>query len=398
MEVVYAREPFPDAWSSAIFLAGPTPRSGEVKSWRPEALAILARLGFDGVVFVPEDRSGEFRGDYTDQVEWERDGLRFADHIVFWIPRDLDTLPGFTTNVEFGVWASSDKAILGHPPHAPKNRYLDWLAGERDIPIHLGLEEALRAAIARDRPARREGGERHVPQQVWHTPMFQSWYGALRKAGNRLDGAEVLWQFRVAWNGQRFAWIMRVRVWIAAEQRHKKNEWVFARSDVSTVVLHRPRPEPLDTEIVLVREYRAPARTSDGFVHELPGGSAPEGGEDPRHVAADEVREETGLVIAGERLRPLGARQLVATLSSHVAHAYAVEITEEELALALALAAAETPHGAGGSERTVVEVTTLRALLSDARVDWCTLGIVARALMRGESSSDERVAGVGDDR
>ncbi len=38
----------------SIFLAGPTPRNKEVKSWRGEALEILQRLGFDGVVYVPE--------------------------------------------------------------------------------------------------------------------------------------------------------------------------------------------------------------------------------------------------------------------------------------------------------------------------------------------------------
>ena len=38
----------------SIFLAGPTPRSKEVKSWRPEAIRLLKEKGFDGVVFVPE--------------------------------------------------------------------------------------------------------------------------------------------------------------------------------------------------------------------------------------------------------------------------------------------------------------------------------------------------------
>ncbi|HVI00101.1 MAG TPA: nucleoside 2-deoxyribosyltransferase domain-containing protein, partial [Enhygromyxa sp.] len=100
MQVVYARQPFPAAFTRAIFLAGPTPRSSDVPSWRPRALELLAERGYDGAVFVPEDADGNARFDYTDQIDWESEGLALADVIVFWIPRDLDTLPGFTTNVE----------------------------------------------------------------------------------------------------------------------------------------------------------------------------------------------------------------------------------------------------------------------------------------------------------
>ena len=44
MQVVYAKQEFPESWSFAIFLAGPTPRDPEAPSWRPEALAWLERL------------------------------------------------------------------------------------------------------------------------------------------------------------------------------------------------------------------------------------------------------------------------------------------------------------------------------------------------------------------
>lgn len=380
MHVVYAKQPFPDRWTTALFLAGPTPRDPAVPSWRPKALEYLERRGFDGVVFVPEDTSGVVR-DYIGQVEWERDGLRFADRIVFWIPRHTETLPGFTTNVEFGRWATSGKVLLGFPESAPKTRYLAWLAGEEGIPVAHSLEHTLDRALSDARPALRSNGERYVPQHLWHTPVFQAWYEALRKAGNRLDGAEHLWHYRVAWSGQLFAWILKVNIWVAAEERHKSGEWVFARADVSTAVLFKRAQSLLDSDVVLVREYRAPARTADGFVHELPGGSAPRDGEEPRAVAAEEIHEETGLSIAAERLRPLGSRQVAATLSAHVAHAYAAEITDAELAQARALAEAGTPHGSGGSERTVVEVTTLNALLEDQRADWSTIGMTLAALI-----------------
>lgn len=114
---------------SSIFLAGPTPRDKDVKSWRPEAVAILERLGFNGVVAIPEAENGVFKGDYDGQVEWEHEALEMASVIVFWVPRDLKTMPAMITNVEFGRYVSpycTKSVVYGRPPEAPKNRYLDW--------------------------------------------------------------------------------------------------------------------------------------------------------------------------------------------------------------------------------------------------------------------------------
>ena len=61
----------------------------------------LARLGFDGAVFVPEPRDGAWTPDYDGQITWEEAGLHRADCILFWVPRDMETLPGLHTNVEF---------------------------------------------------------------------------------------------------------------------------------------------------------------------------------------------------------------------------------------------------------------------------------------------------------
>src|SRR5262245_24094695 len=99
MNVVYADQPVEFAPPS-IFLAGPTPRTADVLSWRPEALDLLRALAFSGTVLVPERRGGWHRGDYLDQVEWEFAGLEGCSVIAFWVPRDPATLPGFTTNVE----------------------------------------------------------------------------------------------------------------------------------------------------------------------------------------------------------------------------------------------------------------------------------------------------------
>lgn len=102
--LVYAPEPLPSlVGARSIFLAGPTPRSQDVKSWRPEAVRLLTEAGFTGTLLLPEDRGGVFHGDYDTQVEWETEALQRATVILFWIPRDLATMPALTTNDE---WAS----------------------------------------------------------------------------------------------------------------------------------------------------------------------------------------------------------------------------------------------------------------------------------------------------
>jgi len=113
----------------SIFLAGPTPRSLDVISWRIEALDILEKLGFDGIVYVPEFKNDNRTFDYNNQVWWEREALYNATVIVFWIPRKKDKMPALTTNVEFGYWLSKEpsKVIYGRPDDSESNRYLDWL-------------------------------------------------------------------------------------------------------------------------------------------------------------------------------------------------------------------------------------------------------------------------------
>lgn len=392
MHVVYANQSPPEAWTSALFLAGPTPRSPEVPSWRPEALRVLEESGYDGVVFVPEDENGEWRHSYLEQVEWESSGLHFADIIVFWVPRELETMPAFTTNVEFGHWVASGKVVLGYPPGAPKNRYLDWLLahharGQRPSET---LADTLAAALTHigEVEGQRSAGERHVPLDIWRTPTFRAWYANLKRVGHRLDSAYQRWAYRPSRGGRKvFAWILQVSVWIPSEQRHKSGEWVFARSDISAVALwHAPAGEGiarlLSTELVLVREFRSPARTPDGFLHELPGGSSTETG-DPLVVASEELREETGLTLAPERLTSLGSRQLAGTLSSHHGHLFAAELTAEEMAHAKAIAASGEVYGAPDStEQTTVEVTTFGEMLQDGLADWSNLGMIAAALIR----------------
>ncbi|UGQ09717.1 NUDIX hydrolase [Yinghuangia sp. ASG 101] len=384
--VVYAGERPPESWDASVFLAGPTPRSADVASWRPAALDLVHGLWSGAgalVVFVPEPRDGSRWGDYEDQRLWELRWLRVADQVVFWVPRDLATLPGLTTNDEWGWLKDSGRAVFGSPEDAAKVRYQREYAADHGVPLADTLADTLRVALERVGAGEwRTGGERDVPLVVWTTPVFRYWYAAQRAVGNTLVGARVVWTFRADGGATVVWWAVHVAVAVAAEGgRVKDNEVVIGRPDTSAVLLYR-RASPLrDTVVVLVREFRSPACSDDGFVHELPGGSADFGRQDgPDATASAEVREETGLALAAERLRGHGVRQVAATVSAHRTHVYSAELTEDEVAALRADAAEARAHGVGGTERTHVEVTTYGGLLAAPTADWATIGMVARVL------------------
>lgn len=147
MQVFYAHEHPESVPLSSIFLAGPSPRGAEHYNWRPQALRILSTMGYTGVVFVPLPRDGEWLANYDAQVDWELDYLELARAVAFWIPRNLMHLPGFTTNVEYGLYLRSGKAILGYPLDAVKVRYLHHAAKRFGVPIFNTLEETMWCAI-----------------------------------------------------------------------------------------------------------------------------------------------------------------------------------------------------------------------------------------------------------
>lgn len=134
--------------NKSIFLAGPTPRGKDTISWRIEACRILDKIGFDGIVYIPEYSSWKPKESYVDQAMWEREALSNASVILFWIPRHLPNMSGFTTNVEFGYWLHTGKVIYGRPNDAEKIKYLDWLY-EFDYGIKPidNLEQLLNEAI-----------------------------------------------------------------------------------------------------------------------------------------------------------------------------------------------------------------------------------------------------------
>ena len=392
MQVVYVGEDMPQSFTKSIFLAGPTPRNREeVSSWRPDAIKLLDDMGYDGVIFVPEDRDGKFKLDYNDQIGWEEKYLNVADCIVFWVPRDIShdskgypKMPAFTTNVEWGFWQDSGKVVLGAPEDAEKMGYLKHYAEEYKVLFSDTLTGTLRSAMDRlGEGVERKGGERYVPLFIWQLESFQTWYKAQTTAGNVLEDARLLFSFRPKYKDWVYLWILQVNIYVSEEDRFKKTEFVISRPDTSAVMMwvpnyhvdaHTELSERLDSQVVIIKEYRPAASTPDGFVHELPSGSSTHT-DDAKETAAEEVQEETGFYLEPSRLREHEARQYAATFSVHKAHLYSAQLTEEELEWFKSQK--DIPHGVEKvSERTFIEVRTIRDILNNNLVDWATLGMI----------------------
>lgn len=398
MQVVYAREPFPERWTKSVFLAGPTPRDASIPSWRPEALRLLEAAGYDGVVFVPEDRGitgcAIVPENYEPQIQWEDEGLQRADVVLFWVARDLELdgkgrpkMAAFTTNIEWGEWFDSGKAVLGYPERAPKVGYFRTKAKWLGIPITHTLEATVASALTMiGDGAPREGGETYVPIEIWRTAIFQRWYATQKAAGNDLLKARVLWTYRIGRDRERlFFWALETEMRVGSEGRVFKDGIVLGRPDVSATVLFG-RDLGFNTEVVLIREFRPSASTRDGFVHEPAGGSSWDE-LSPVEVAAEEALEEAGLRLTTSRLKDLGDRQLMPTFSAHRAHAYVARLTSEEIAMLRSLVGRPLGREREG-ERTWIEFHTIRGLLDKVEgkpptdVDWSTLGMVLYAFYK----------------
>jgi 8-oxo-dGTP pyrophosphatase MutT (NUDIX family) len=319
----------------------------------------------------------------TNQFVWERTQRARADEIIHWFPQTPAPPPGPVTDAWLGEDMDSGRVILGCPGSSDDAlRRLRLLADDLKVPAANTLPETVTLALSRIGPgALRTAGKRDVPLLLWRTPSFRAWLTAQEEAGNALLGGRLSCTFRVGPNRSHvLLWAYTARVWIAAENRVKENEVVLGRPDLTSVVAYRPSPRWDDTELVLVREFRSPARTLDAYIREVPGGSSFKPG-DPRTTAAAEFTEETGLPLSPTRLQLVGTRQPAGTLSAHTQTVYAVALSAEELER---LRTDTTGHGnADESEHTYVEVARLGDILlpnSPHAVDWSTVGVIVQAV------------------
>lgn len=368
---LYPGQQPPGSWDASIFIHGSAP-------WPAEAIALLQeRWTSQGrlVVFAAEPH-GPTGDSAADLAGWYDFAFRAADVVIRWWPDD-DQARSMAGSLV--AWNDSQRVVHGVPPDAPHSRYLLGYADGHGLSAATTPAGAVSAALGKiGSGSRRADGEREVPLAIWTDGSFQRWYSAQVAAGNTLLGARQVWTFSI---GARppvlFYWALQAHIHVRAEDRVKSNEVVISRKDISVMALYRRGATLDDTTVVLIREFRIPATTPDGFVHELPSGSGDAG--DALNQAIAETEEETGLAIDVRRIRAHDSRQIAATMSAHHAHLFTAELTSDELARLHATQA--TPHGAGGTERTWTEVTTFGEIRKNRLVDWATLGMIAEALL-----------------
>ena len=381
MHIVYAQDNAPISYNKSIFLAGPSPRVKGDPSWRPEALRLLEEAGYDGVVFVPDPREWQGKSAvtfYNNQISWEDACLNMADCILFWVDRELEKMPGFTTNVEFGRWENSGKVVFGAPENAPHTSYLFHYAKSLYVPTANTLKGTIDLAITKlDKGEHRIGGEREVQLHIWKTLNFQDWYNNVKNAGNRLDGAKLVWNFTTKKGKFVYVWALLVNVFITKENRSKMHEIVISRRDIACALLYYPNEILSETEIVLVREFRSAVNNPSGFIWDLPSGSDYDQTKNILDVVTSECKDETGLSITFDRFQYHEARQLTATFSSFRGHLFSVALTRQELSILQAISAEGKPQGrVHRGECTCVEIVKLKDILAKSLVDWSTLGMI----------------------
>lgn len=309
--------------------------------------------------------------------------MNAADLIVFWVPRDLEFLPGFTTNDEWGHWKNFGKCLFGAPKEAEKVRYQIYYAEKNAIPVFEDLKDLCIHVVDRlGDGVERNDGEIRVPLEYWNHHGFQSWYNDLKEAGNRLDDVRILWEWRIRpANNMLFSFCFWAKVWIEKENRFKENEYVFTRTSIASCVLYKPNDDIMETDVVLVKEFRSPVSNSTGYVYEVPGGSSMKNETDVRKITLEEIEEETGVSISDDRLVEVGNRQLQATSMSHKCFLFKVELTDDEL-IDIIKKHDETYGNEEDTELTYVRVYKLKTLLNSDLLDWSNIGMIFDAILK----------------
>lgn len=374
MQIIYAQQPFPNKVIKSIFLAGPTPRTNDIISWRKEALKILEKLNYDGTVFVPEASDSKFYDNYNNQVEWEHEGLQKCDCIVFWIPRSVN-LPGFTTNIELGLFYKSGKVVFGFPNDTPHTHYIDNIAKRENIKVYDSLQETLSHAINYiGEGSLRENGETHIPIRIWQSDQFQEWYNDLKNHGNKLVKAEQKFIHFV--KNTLFSVILHVEIYISDENRIKENEFVIFRKSICSAILYNTANKIEDYEFVIIKEFRSPVSNNDEYVYELPGGSSFNDKLD-LEIISDEIHEETSLDIAKDRIKLVDQRQMASTLCSHKCTLYSVELTQSEIDSVKEIERTNRSFGVEcDSENTYLRVYKLKDIINNKTLDYSNIGML----------------------
>lgn len=364
LTLVRPGEGAPESFERSVFV---TCASGA--AWKADALDQLEAAGVtSGTVFIGDDA--------PENAAWRDAAVKISDAIACWAGDEpSDELRGTILR-----WGSTGKLLLGHAEGSwatPLAAPFPQLSAQPDLPgLMVAVGKMLKVG------AERAGPEREVPLMIWHTAPWGLWYKSQIAAGNRLDGANVEWTFRVGPGGAFVLfWAIHADIYVAAEKRNKSNEVVIARPDVCCTLAYVPGTSLLDTEIIVVKEFRSPCRNERGFVYELPGGSSFKPNTDVYQTAADELREEAGIIVDKSRLVKEMSRQAAATVTTHHVHLFSCRLEPEEMDVVRRFAESKTAFGnAEESEQTYIEIVTLREALPAGKVDFTTLGMCLQTI------------------
>jgi hypothetical protein len=380
MQIIYSQQQTPREIIKSIFLAGCTPRSEEVKSWRKDAIEFLNQIEYNGTVFVPEFEDGKPQEDldYSAQIEWEEKCLNIADVILFYIPRNNTDMLGLTTNDEYGVWKKSGKVVLACPENSYKTRYQQYYATKYNTPSVKTLNDGLLECVEiLGDGAYRKDGEVSVPLQVWNHSAFKNWYKSLNDAENKLIDSKVEYTKYVGKNSEILFFItLWADLFITSENRNKTNEVVIMRNDISSCLLYRKDPNDImNSDIVLVSEFRTPVSNYTGKVHELASGSSFKKDMTPKQIVIGEIQEETGLTLDESKVIQYENRQLQATTLSHKSTLFVYEMSEDDVKYINSVNG-KVFGDEESTERTYVNMVKLKSIIDTDTVDWCTIGMI----------------------
>ena len=368
--VVKRGDPVPESFTRSVFVVG-----ADGASWESDMLAALASAGLDeGVVFIGDECAE------PDGNGWRAQVMKMSDAIICYVAGEESAMSTYMAT-EIVRWVTTGQLFCA----APEGSWVDELcanATHKVVPERSLEDLAAKVSKAISAGAERKAAERQVPLMVWRTPSWKLWYENLLSVGNRLDGATVDWTFRVGPGGVfTLFWAVHANIWVESECRNKSNEVVIARPDVCCTLAYLPGSQLLDTEIVVIKEFRSPCRNEHGFVYELPGGSSFKPQSDIYQTAAEELFEETGIRVEKSRLRKEMSRQAAATVTTHHVHLFSVELTATEMDVAKKCAEEKTMFGnAGETEQTYIETITLRDAIPASKLDFNTLGMIMQSI------------------
>lgn len=153
--LMYGDDWLPVEENRSIFLGGPTSRSQILEyNWRSMAVYQLRKLGFTGVIFVPEPRGQEREGDFTEKKyihAWEKMRLDLCTVAMFWVPRNASELLALNTNWEAGWFNAKypQKTIIGWPEDAIRMGLPGYYLADEGLSVSDSLEDLCKVAMSR---------------------------------------------------------------------------------------------------------------------------------------------------------------------------------------------------------------------------------------------------------